>query len=306
MGRLIRKLLLFFPVLLCSFLVYYIPLKRWHTRPRASEYEESWLDVQKERKLVLRYICEKYKLHRNSSLPDPSVAKMMYVEHKHKLIYCEVPKVGCSSWKRIILLLKMNMTSNYFELSNEVVHSRQSFEILSSFPRDRQRQLLSSYTKVMFTRHPFERLVSAYRDKFLRNRQNKYYIKTMAELIKSKVSKSKNSTGPVTFLEFVHFILDENPKYSDTHWKPMSSLCDPCNIHYDIIGKFKKLKEDSDQVLRSIGASKDFRYPFIIEPSTQTSSNIKKTYFSNLSTQDVLSLMKKYYMDFMLFDYPVF
>ncbi|KAJ1103932.1 hypothetical protein NDU88_001349 [Pleurodeles waltl] len=306
MGSLLKKLSILFPVLLCSSLVYYIPLKRPVSRPSAFEYEESWLEVQKERKLLLKYMCEKYKLGRNSSIPDPSVANMMYVEHRHKLIYCEVPKVGCSSWKRIILLLKTNMTNNYFELSNEVVHSRKSFQILNSYPLEKQQQLLKSYTKLMFARHPFERLVSAYRDKFLRYRESEYYTKTMAQWIKSTVNKSKNSTGPVTFLEFVHFVLGENPKNSDIHWRPMSSLCDPCNIHYDIIGKFQNLKEDSDQVLRSIGAPKDFRYPFVKEPSTQTSSNIKKTYFSNLSTEDLLGLMNRYHMDFMLFGYPVF
>ncbi|XP_069063786.1 carbohydrate sulfotransferase 9-like [Pleurodeles waltl] len=231
---------------------------------------------------------------------------MLYVEHNHKFIYCEVPKVGCTSWKRILLLLTMNISRDFSELPQESVHTARMYTKLSSYSPNKQRQLLNNYTKVMFSRQPFERLVSAYRDKFHRNRTDDYYIKSIAGFIKSKFRKSNESEGPLTFIEFVRFILQEPPKHSDIHWRPMSLLCDPCNIRYDIIGKFENLKQDSNHVLMDIGAPKDFYYPHIREHATDTGEEASKSYFRNLSSDHLQGLVSRYYLDFKLFGYPVF
>ena len=37
---------------------------------------------------------------------------------------------------------------------------------LASYPREEWEEILQTYFKVAFVRHPFSRLVSAYRDKF--------------------------------------------------------------------------------------------------------------------------------------------
>ncbi|MEE6492855.1 hypothetical protein FKM82_016652 [Ascaphus truei] len=262
--------------------------------------------TQNHRKDILKSVCLQNNLTNSSSLYriDPFVARQLFVVHSHKFIYCEVPKVGCSNWKRIILLLNMTpgvITAN--DLQHEDIHTTPLLTKLNAYSPEEQKQLLNNYTKVMFTRDPLQRLVSAYRDKFLH--AEPYYSTTFADMIKAKVGKKLNSTGNVTFEEFVRYIIQENPRYRDTHWKPMFHLCDPCNIQYDIVGKFETMKQDADYVLKTVGAPKNLTFPSIKHYSNEsrTNGNISSEYFRNLPTKLLGHLMDIYRLDFSMFAY---
>lgn len=87
-------------------------------------------DIFEERRTYVRDMCEKYSLQANlttkdvllglstpggNSSTDLSLYQMqhMFVDHTHKLLYCFVPKAGCTNWKRIMLMLtgKQNVSS---------------------------------------------------------------------------------------------------------------------------------------------------------------------------------------------------
>ncbi|XP_029454478.1 carbohydrate sulfotransferase 11-like isoform X2 [Rhinatrema bivittatum] len=199
--------------------------------------------------------------------------------------------------RKIILnsaCLKLNLTDTVNKLKPRVAiqlyveHNHRL--IFCSIPKE----LLSNYTKVMVTRDPFERLVSAYRNKILHG------VQSFMKLIKAAFPKSSNN---VTFQEFVNFILQE--KLNNNHWRPMYKLCDPCRIHYDIIGKIETVNQDADHILKSIGAPEDLHYPtfktFATEP--RTNEQITAEYFGNLSSKQVEQLLKLYEFDFSLFNY---
>ena len=92
-------------------------------------------------------------------------------------------------------------------------------------------------TTFSFVRHPFERLVSAYKDK--RN------------------VKGKN----LTFLEFVQQVLEErdifqifpNDRISfhrlSMHWKPYSEHCHFCQIPYKVVGRTETFAEDVKYII---------------------------------------------------------
>ncbi|XP_063804737.1 carbohydrate sulfotransferase 9-like isoform X2 [Pseudophryne corroboree] len=262
------------------------------------------LVTQENRKAIVMSICENNNLTNSSLSLDRKVAAQLYVEHSHKFIYCEVPKVGCSNWKRIILLLNKSLGLTVTDLNHYDVHKSRLLIKLSSYNSSVQRQLLANYTKVMFTRHPLERVVSAYRDKFL-HEDDIYYSKMIANLIKKAIGKNTNSTEKITFEDFARFIVTENPKYRDTHWKPMYHLCDPCNIHYDIIGKFETIKQDADFVLKFIGAPKDLIYPSIKHHANETRTNdqISRNYLESLPPSLYRQLTNVYSIDFSMFQY---
>ncbi|XP_044872994.1 carbohydrate sulfotransferase 9-like [Mauremys mutica] len=275
---------------------------KWQTKMMIPK--EDWLMSQVYRRDILNSTCLMNNLSHSQSKLKHNVARQIFVEHNHKFIYCEVPKVGCSNWKKIILLLTMNLSRKANEVQQDFIHRTPLIKRLSSYPSDYQDKLLTSYTKVMFTRDPLERLVSAYRDKLLHSEP--YYSITVANEIKAMCRKNKNSTEKVTFQEFVNFILTKKQEHLDIHWQPMFLLCDPCNIHYDILGKFETLEQDSEHVLRNIGAPEDLHYPNFRTHSSEkrTSGDITLEYLRKLSSEQIEKIKKLYQMDFALFNYP--
>ncbi|ETE57202.1 Carbohydrate sulfotransferase 14, partial [Ophiophagus hannah] len=84
---------------------------------------------------------------------------------------------------------------------------------------------------------------------------------TLANEIKALFRKDNKFTGAVTFQEFVNYVVTRSNEHLDVHWKPMFQLCDPCNIHYDILGKYETLEEDANHTLNRIGVPEIVHYP---------------------------------------------
>ncbi|XP_063149485.1 carbohydrate sulfotransferase 9-like [Candoia aspera] len=272
-----------------------------HRHTEMTDHEKDWLKMQKDRRDSLDSICLSKNFSSLERKLDGDVARQLFVDENYKFIYCEVPKVGCSNWKKIVLLLTLNLSRPVSEVTEDQVHKTELLKRLSSYPSKQQAELLNSFTKVMFTRHPLERLVSAYRDKFLHLAP--YYSTTVANEIKALFRKNKNLTGNVTFQEFVNFVVTRNTKYLDIHWKPMSQLCDPCNIHYDILGKYETLDQDVSHVLSRIRVPESIRYPDSKLYTKRTNKDITTQYLKELNWDQIQKLMKLYQMDFSLFNY---
>ncbi|XP_021259359.1 carbohydrate sulfotransferase 9-like [Numida meleagris] len=266
---------------------------------------EDWLTIQNDRRTTLASICQKNNLIKLRSKLDSHVASQIFVEHKHKFTYCEVPKVGCSNWKRTIFILQEGLNVEASEIEHNHIHQTSLIKRLSAYPPALQEEFLNNYTKVMFTRHPLERLVSAYRDKLLHSEP--YYSITVANQIKAMFRKNKNSSEKVSFQEFVSFITAKPPNTLDIHWKPMVLLCDPCNIHYDILGKYETLGLDSEQVLKAIGAPESLQYPSLKRYGSEkrTNGDITLEYLRQLSSEQIEKIKELYQLDFLLFNYTM-
>ncbi|NXC79247.1 CHST9 sulfotransferase, partial [Cercotrichas coryphoeus] len=261
--------------------------------------------IQNSRKNTLASVCLKNNLNKPRSKLDSLVANQLFVEHKHKFIYCEVPKVGCSNWKRTIFLLQSDFNAEASDIGHDNIHHTSLIKRLVSYPPALQKEFLSNYTKVMFTRHPLERLVSAYRDKLLHSEP--FYSTTIANEIRAMFRKNKDSSEKVSFQEFVSFIIAKPPHTLDIHWKPMFLLCDPCNIHYDIMGKYETLGLDSEHVLNVIGAPENLEYPSLKRYSSEkrTDGDITLEYLRHLTSEQIEKIKKLYEMDFFLFNYTM-
>ncbi|XP_017661606.1 PREDICTED: carbohydrate sulfotransferase 9-like isoform X1 [Lepidothrix coronata] len=266
---------------------------------------ENWVAIQNGRKSTLASVCLKNNLNKLKSKLDSHVANQLFVEHKHKFIYCEVPKVGCSNWKRTIFLLQADLNAEASEIEHDHIHQTSLIKKLVSYPPAIQKEFLNNYTKVMFTRHPLERLVSAYRDKLLHSEP--FYSITVANEIRAMFRKNKNSSEKVSFQEFVNFIIAKQPNTLDIHWKPMFLLCDPCNIHYDILGKYETLALDSEHVLKVIGAPESLQYPSLKRYGSEkrTNGDITLEYLRQLTSEQIEKIKKLYQMDFFLFNYTM-
>jgi chondroitin 4-sulfotransferase 11/chondroitin 4-sulfotransferase 13 len=107
-----------------------------------------------------------------------------------------------------------------------------------------------SLYKFVFVRHPFERLVSAYYEKFVKKRDPNfirsliYHVTPPDLLFKASINKylfnkSTKSNFRITFEKFVKFVIHEIRNkvisYGTYHWMPFTDFCGLCHIHYDLV-----------------------------------------------------------------------
>ncbi|XP_055994140.1 carbohydrate sulfotransferase 9 [Sorex fumeus] len=265
--------------------------------------------TQEKRRSFLQEFCKKYggMSHLQSRLFH--AVSRIYVEDKHKVLYCEVPKAGCSNWKRILMVLNGLAPSTY-NISHDAVHYGKYLKKLDSFDLKGIYTRLNTYTKAVFVRDPMERLVSAFRDKF--EHPNSYYHPVFGKAIIKKYrpnacEEELNNGSGVKFKEFVQYLLDSHrPVGMDIHWEKVSKLCYPCLINYDFVGKFETLEEDANYFLQLIGAPKELKFPNFKDRHSsdeRTNAQVVRQYLKDLTTTERQLIYEFYYLDYLMFNY---
>uniref|UniRef100_A0A8C4Q655 Carbohydrate sulfotransferase n=1 Tax=Eptatretus burgeri TaxID=7764 RepID=A0A8C4Q655_EPTBU len=227
-----------------------------------------------------------------------------HLYNNFRLLYCEVPKVGCSNWRRLFLVLGGHVKSPPESLSRNYVHTTPVLRSLSSYSEDEIRVRLHNYTKFLFIREPFSRMVSSYRDKL--QRPNPVYHKAIGRWIlrefRPNADKSLLATGDnVTFREFAQFVIKYN-NFKDRHWIPIEKICYPCDINYDFIGKIEQVAVEAPWFLQSVGVS--LSYPNHQETNdSRTGVDMTKQFMQQLSHEQRESLYKYYQRDYEIFNY---
>ncbi|KAF2364934.1 Sulfotransferase [Trinorchestia longiramus] len=190
------------------------------------------------------------------------------------------------------------------EIPSHVPHVSRSLRSLadSSFSSDDVRVRLSRYTKFLFVRHPMERLVSAFRNKFEKETQ---FSRSIGPEILRKFRKHHSGTphANVTFSEFVRYLVDKKFRRKESlneHWEAYTELCLPCIVPYDYIGKYETLKEDSDRILEEIGAPEGLQFPPFVPSAT---ASLVPRYLSTLLPSEQRLATDVYKADFLLFQY---
>ncbi|XP_026290551.1 carbohydrate sulfotransferase 11 [Frankliniella occidentalis] len=274
-----------------------------------------------ERQDRLQRECQTYKRRQNALQLNVShytpeaiwdnkeVLDHIIVDQKHQLLYCYVPKVACTNWKRTLLYLSgsTNVTKP-IDIPSDYVHRTGVFPKLSNFSEEHAAHMLKTFTTFLIVRHPFERLLSAYRNKLEQKSSSSKYFQTRIgrHIIKTYRKNPSNHSlqygHDVTFSEFATYLGTENGpggEYNE-HWKPIHQLCAPCAIRYDIIGKYETLYDDADYLLHQLGEPTS-AFPRYAHPSNTTATLGK--YFGTLSVDLLRKMYSVYETDFRLFGY---
>ncbi|XP_028998422.1 carbohydrate sulfotransferase 12-like isoform X2 [Betta splendens] len=248
------------------------------------------------------------------SLDDMSYKELdnFIVDDARGIIYCYIPKVACTNWKRVMFVLNHDkLDLDLTSLSHYFIHNTAKFTLLSSFSRAEIRAKLKHYTKFLFVRDPFVRLISAYRDKF--QKYNKHYYKNVAQVILRRygnVSHLPHTAAEAfasgvrpSFYNFIQYLLDPQTQKQpfDPHWKQMHRLCQPCLIQYDFVGHLETLQEDADLLLKILKLESDINVPPAYDNATTTGS--VWGWFKTVPLEDRRRLYKLYEGDFRLFGY---
>jgi Sulfotransferase family len=116
------------------------------------------------------------------------------------------------------------------------------FTKFSSLTKDEQQDVLANYTRFIIVRHPFERLLSAYRNKLEGDLPSaKYFQARIGRMIvkfirKNPTEESLLKGDDVTFEEFIKYLLSPelsmytptaNQTFFNEHWELSSNLCHP-------------------------------------------------------------------------------
>lgn len=283
---------------------------------------EPWASVQQHRRNNLKEMCNKFsgkdELGIKPHLRNQLYQDALLVDQKHKVVYCSVPKVACTSWKTAMAQLsgKPEAYDTEFvrDIHNSKVLAHFGLKTFAHYNKTEQDYFLQHYTKFMTVRHPLERLLSAWRDKFhnynhftefFQHRYGKQIINKYRE--KPSVESLKRGHD-VSFHEFLRYLLDDE-NFSqhfrmNPHWTPFSILCDPCKTKFDYIVRYETISEDTDFILRNVYGVKNTTsfFPRRTAGKTPTKTILGENY--NLVDKEVLRKIVDFFkQDFLLFEY---
>ena len=294
-------------------------------QPTPASVLAQWLAQQKARRQQVDDVC--YKARRSqSSLSSRTLLqrfgrsffKNVIVDDKHQVLYCTIPKVACSSWKTVLTLMTGRVANVKSPLSldvhNNTFMSSVGLPRMNKYSPAEYDHLLRNYKKFVFVRHPLERLLSAYRDKFVKTDSWNRYIQhrfgwKIIKRYRNNPSKEslKSGTG-VLFEEFARYVTDSTiPNRSNPHWDTFHSLCHPCFIHYDFIGKYETLDVDQDMILHLLfnqtNSSRDkVQFPKR-NVKTISTRDLMEDFYDTLPKKLLTALQRAYDLDFRLFGY---
>ncbi|XP_070540084.1 carbohydrate sulfotransferase 11-like [Ptychodera flava] len=280
-----------------------------NTKVTASLSDEGKPDmekIQKRRLHTLTKACNKMKNSKYYHKPNLFHKYGLIYDSKHQLLYCPVPKTGATSWKRVFLVLRGTYRTTE-GLHHSLVQHEYRYPTLNSVEAKRRTKMYSSYTKIIFARHPLQRILSAYRNKLERaNGSFKRYGTSIVARYRhnaSNIPATGRYVAP-TFHEFVKYLLDPtNQAHLNRHWGFMHQMCAVCETYYDFIGHFENLQEEANYIIHKT-AGNEFSYPGYSTHVTNSShTDIYMNYFSEIPDHDIVQLYNKFKMDFEVFGY---
>jgi hypothetical protein len=226
-----------------------------------------------ERRQHLWKVCERNKLV-GKLTPN---AWEFFISPGHGIAWCNVFKAASTQW-----MYYMNILAGY-DLKYLQRTVATPLELARKrFPRPNLEDLneaLENSISFLFVREPFERLLSAYRNK-MEEGKNTYYKLLGDQIVKrfrtqrpnkklvnfvvnyiftifitcSNLFLKETSSGP-TFKEFLQFLVQhyQSGGRFDEHWSPIAQFCTPCSINFTLIAKMETFQRDTEYIIRQAG-----------------------------------------------------
>ena len=186
--------------------------------------------------------------------------------------YCGMGKVGGRTWRQNIAEIyseQLLEDKNYDEGHILKLYKKHIEETL--LLKTEEAKSLTSLSFV-FVRNPLSRLVSAYYDKMFRNWSGKrtpvrelgpwpIRRRILMQFRNWTEEEAERHTDAVTEAEFARFVIESYEKSvaehdfrrMDPHWRPQTTLCDFCQMDFDVVGKIETFEEDKNFIYRALG-----------------------------------------------------
>lgn len=140
-------------------------------------------------------------------------------ENRNQYLLCDVPKVGTTNFKKIVLKGEYPDRFGHIPMADIIRPHSQLYgeggykyllDSLLTSPADIQTmtQKFTTFSKILFVRHPFDRILSAFRDKILpKIYENQMYSNIIKTLKKSNSKSSLQKLAAGAFHEFVEYLI---------------------------------------------------------------------------------------------------
>ncbi|CAG5091508.1 Oidioi.mRNA.OKI2018_I69.PAR.g13084.t1.cds [Oikopleura dioica] len=222
---------------------------------------------------------------------------------KIDLLACLPQKTGTTNWQR------------YFAALLHPEREPESFgidEIFKVLPRYKEKNEIDQEKihevemRMINVRHPFARLLSAWRQKFGKNFWNlDLYVRRFGESISKFEEINYENENVFSFRAFLEYIVDvaEISKF-DYHWKTMDFECSPCFVDYTIVTKQETSSTDAEFVTECAQLKGLTHLPGQYSDSPLLSSGLID-FYKDIPEEIIKKLYKIYFVDFLLFGYSI-
>lgn len=232
----------------------------------------------------------------------------------HQLAWCTIFKAASTQF-----LYFMNILAGYDIRYLQRTAATPIELARKRFPRPSTQELndaLETSLSFLIVREPFERILSAYRNKFEEGK-NTFYKLIGDSIVKrfrdhQHASENNESHAPPTFKEFLQFIVHryKEKKMLDEHWSPYWKFCTPCSINYTLILKLETLQRDTNYLIRTAGLESLLidkipknKVAKITNRAKSSTKNLLTKYYSQIDENLLREILKIYQLDFDLFGY---
>ncbi|XP_071535734.1 uncharacterized protein [Panulirus ornatus] len=254
--------------------------------------------------------------------------KDIIFDRKNHLAFCPVYKAASTSWTITLLEIGGYWSKKLKKTALQKV-VRQYYPRISNFAAA---SLTNDAIRFMVVRHPFERLLSCYRDKYENASKDYYYLHygekmvrryrkfppyltssqlgVLQEQVRAKIKAGlpvvlsdnpfAKPLGP-TFEEFVQFVIDT--RHDDEHWRTYFTHCAPCYVPYNFILRFESLYEEGLEFLEYLNRTSIIHPRWDNPTRGATTGEVFCSYFNQLSLEQIDRLCVKYERDFKLYEY---
>ncbi|CAI7786830.1 unnamed protein product [Closterium sp. NIES-54] len=260
-------------------------------------------------------------LHHPSWLNSP-----LYTYGDVGMVYCYVQKAGCTSWKFWLREQHHHPFPKSF-LSAHTAHFTNVTAVWYSLTEPQAIRSLTrrDFTRFVFIRNPYTRVLSAYLDKMLRGggpddlgagfwaqaffgqlvTHSLWDVVTFRSgpgtaRLRSIWEVIQLRTGfQITFDEFVDFLGEaweiESRFHLDVHIVPQTLLCALDRIKYDFVGRFENMDEDVMALMRRFGREPGDAFSFGKKlQKTKSRGRLSDAFANKSMDEDVMTLIRQF------------
>ena len=217
------------------------------------------------------HITELCQNHHDWATSSMQGVAYVFQQEKIQVAYCEVPKVGCTFWKRVFRFLNKDYGTQNIVRPNDIPRFYTHMAPFTKTPKiflnePHNAQMLSQMqNSIMFSRDPYTRQWSAYLDKFyLPDFWNTFGRTAIITLRRQPTSLSLRCGHNLRFEEYLRYIIglmrtkslgDVRTTSVNFHFLPVHEICNPCSMNFTYIGKQETFASDSQNIFKETGIS---------------------------------------------------